>query len=517
MNSTARLINGSSNKARALHAIPVALSVILIACLFGIASALGNILIAFVLGGAVVGFFLLFNPPFLLYLTLLSAFIVAGSAKYFGGIEKAHWLVFAAAIGFWILGFQLMFSHYGQREGQAKSLPLFIKVFFAFCLFSVASSVINKSHISEFVVGAKCYFFFIGITVAVCYGAFKRDTLVNLLYLGFGVALLQFPVTLYQYMFIRSRRLQTGGFRIGDSAVEASDSVVGTFGGLMDGGGHGDVMAAFACIAIAGILLAWRKGVLSNKHAVVFLLIAISPVFMAETKVIFFFFPVVILVVWWDSASRNIGQLIAVIIVSSVILYASLWGYYVIHWSHGDSSFSSAIERSFSYSFAEHTGTDRSARGDMGRREAIEYWWKQEGLHDPVHTLIGNGMAASKSSSTYIETGLVRKHFGRRLDKTGLSGMLWDVGVLGTSLFVLSLMLAVHQASRLANIFEKSVQDYLLLKVSQVGLLLTLLGILYRNSVPQAANADVLMCLLIGIVGFYYLRSNSVGNACLQY
>jgi hypothetical protein len=439
----------------------------------------------------------------LLWFTLIWTLLVAGPLSYFANVSRADWIVYASAFVFWfIAGISAFSSSKKSPHQEVSKFPGYLVALILFYILNLANSLYQLDGVMQLFVGIKNYFLFFGLTLTLAAAVFSINTLrrvaVGILIIG----LIQLPVALYQFIFIRSDRIDSGGGTIGDSLVEASDVVVGTMGGQVLRGGLDDVLALLSPILLAGLLTAWRQNLLPTGRTIALSILVIAPVFLTETKVIFFYFPVVALVVSWDYLRRRPHALAMTALVAPLVLAVGLAGYYQLHWSKQYENIEVAVEKSFTYSFAEQAGEARArSSGEMTRREAVEYWWTNHDLSQPDTLFLGHGLAASKQQSTVVLPKTVREHGGRNLAKTGLSQLLWDAGLIGTLLFFGVLLAASHRAAKLSQTGEP--MDRVILKAIQAGLLLMALSLLYRSSLLNTAQAGFPLFLMLGMVAYY--------------
>lgn len=476
---------------------------LLLALFFGLVAGTGNLIIVILIGGLFGGLIMVSNPTLLLWISLIWTLLLSGLIYYFGGLSKAEWLIYAAGAGLWLVAAVARFNLARTIRLQIPA-PAFLVLFGLFFVFALISSAANWDGFGQFAVGIKNYLAFFGFTLALYYGAYESKTLRRIVLGALVIGLIQLPVTIYQFIFIRGHRLETGGRRLFDSEVEASDSVVGTMGGNMFGGGHDDVLAMLMCLLLAGVLAAWRYGALSAARTALFVVLLVVPVLLSETKIIFVYIPVLIMVVLWERLRARPVALVGMIAAMPLLIMVGLFAYYQFHWSSSNQGFSESIERAFTYSFSEQAGDYRAALGEMSRRESIEYWWQRHGLDETDRFLFGHGMAASKASSTVILTKTIRENGGLRLDKTGASQLLWDTGFVGTLLFIFGLLAASRLAGSLARDTRSANFDKAVLKAMQAGLLLVIISLLYKRSATQAAGMSFILFFMLGYVAYQY-------------
>ena len=484
------------------HLVWIILLAILFSLFFGLIASLGSPVITFLFVGLLSGLFLVAQPTMLLWISLIWTLVIAGLLGYFAEIDRAVWPVYATAAAFWMVA---SISAFSTRKKvlvrESSGLPRYLTALIIFYVLAIGNSLYQYEGVTQLLVGIKNYLLFFGLTLSLAAAVFPTKVLHRVAIGILIIMLVQLPFALYQYFVIRVKRIETGGRTIGDSLVEASDSVVGTMGGRAMGGGQDDVLALMACIVLTGILAAWRAGLLRTVYMAILLILVTMPVLFAETKIIVVYFPVLLLVVGWDYISRRPLTIVLTGLISPLLLAGILVSYHHLHWSEQHGDLETAVERSFTYSFAERTEGPRALRGDMSRREVIEYWWDNHGIDRPDTLLLGHGLGSSKIGSTVIVGKIVREHGGRHLSKTGLGQLLWDTGLVGTLLFFWVLLTASWQACKLARRGEA--MDRVLLKTIQAGLLMMAISLLYKNSLINAAHIGFVLFLMLGIVAYY--------------
>ncbi|VTP62733.1 Uncharacterised protein [Leclercia adecarboxylata] len=71
----------------------------------------------------------------------------------------------------------------------------------------------------------------------------------------------------------------------------------------------------------------------------------------------------------------------------------------------------------------------------MGRFTSLLFWAQHNDLSGLPGTLFGYGLNATNSGSS-VSPGFLHQYYNLYLDSTSLSMLLWEVGIVGTLLFV---------------------------------------------------------------------------------
>ena len=484
------------------HLVGITILAILLSLFFGLIASLGNAVIMFLFVGLLGGLFLIAQPKMLLWVSLIWTLMVAGLLEYFGEISRAVWPVYAVAVAFWMVaGISAFSTKRIVLVRESSRLPGYLITLIIFYVLALANSLYQFDGVSQLLAGVKNYVLFFGLTLALVASVYRTKALHQIAIGILIITLIQLPVTLYQYFFVRSKRIETGGRTVGDSLVEASDSVVGTMSGSMTGGGLDDALALLVCITLTGILVAWRGGLLRTGYMALLSIMVIIPVLFSENKIIVVYFPVVFLVVGWDYIRSRPHALVLAGLATPLLLFGILVGHYHLHWSAQYDSFDTAVEKNFSYSFEEKSVGHRATMGNMTRREAVEFWWESHSIFHPDTFLLGHGLGSSKLHSSVGTGKVVREYGGRNLAKTGLSQLLWDTGLIGTLLYFWVLLSAAIHARKMSQSGES--MDRVMLRTIQAGLLMLAISLLYKATLLNAAQLGFLLFLMLGMVAHY--------------
>jgi hypothetical protein len=483
----------------------------LFASLFlGFFAAVGDMLALLLMAGFVTGLVLLSKPSWLVSLLVATAFVISGSVWYFGGFSKGEWIVYAAGFGLWILVLVGMTS----LRHKGVSAPNFLWWYTIFLLVALISTLADLPPAIQWAVAIKNYVLLFGLSVALFCLPWRRSIVLRWGVSLLVIAVLQVFVTLYQYFFVRSHRLQIGGLRLGDSAVEASDSVVGTFGGDMMGGGAGSwLLPMFVCTQLAVVWALWIRQKLSPAYGLVLTALLFIPLILSESKVIFLLIPIIFWLVLGDYLKQRPVLLLLTPIVTTGILVGGLFIYNQLHWSAGGGDFVDNVTKQLGYSFDTKVGDDRARFGDMSRVEAVLYWWDRHSLAEAKDLFAGHGLAASKSTSQIMRTELVEREGGRWIDTTALSYLLWDTGVIGLLLFMTTFVCALRCGSRLARSPHLTLTEQAIVIGLQACCITFLLTMPFTRTLLQTAAGVVLEFFVLGLMGYYY-RMDAVFRRC---
>jgi len=477
--------------------------------LLGTVVALGEPLPALIVGGIFAGSVLVAFPGALLWSALLYGLVGVGALNAIAGMDRADWLLSAMGVAFWALALTATLR---DRSGAARlPVPAFVWGFVTFFALAAVVAIARFEDPLQLLIGARGYVAMFGVTLALALVPWSHRFIHRFALGTLLVGVAQLPVTLYQYVFVRAWRIDTGGRREGDSAIEASDSVFGTMGGDALSWGLDDLLALVLCALLAGVLAFAREGGITKARAALLASILAVPLFLSENKIVIVFLPLLVLILFGRDLARRPLRLLGAIAAAAAFVPAAAVVYYYAHWSTQYGSLETAVVKMTEYTFKPMYQRGLSD-GDMSRLDAVQYWAEQQSIGDPAATLFGHGLAASKWSSTLFHSRLVGRHDNRRLDKSGLSALLWDTGLVGAIAFLAALAGACVQGGRLARSPALGAIDRAIVRGAQVSVLFALVLLPLKATLLTWAQASFVLFLSLGLIAFYH-RQAAAGRA----
>lgn len=476
------------------------------AAAMGLLAAKGQPTYTILFAGALSGLFLMTQPIVLLWLVLVCTLVVAGSVMYFiPTIEKAWWAVYLMGAMLFVPAILTQITHREPAPPTNFSPTATAALFFM--VFGLLSTVVNKSPTWQVVLEIKSLFLFAGIWAALASLPIGKETMKRWL-TGFAViGLIQWLPALYQYIFVRSSRLM-GGLE----SVTASDSVVGTFGGSMESGGLTGALAAYLIMLIVMFLSFYRDGLLRGRRLVLFILLLGTPLLFMEVKVIFLYLPITLFILYKDTLRHRPLSFFTGTLSIVALLALLLLAYQTFHWSSTGRDLTSNVEQLFSYSFEEQAGDSAYEDGVMTRREVVEFWWHKHSLNDPIPLFLGHGLGSSRTQGLTIGN-IATQHFPKQIDRTGLAHFLWDVGLLGVTIFLLLLVSAYRTASRLARSPRLDPWQRSLARGLQAIVPMLLISFAYRSDIPYAAPMMFLFMTILGLLAWLDNQERQAADA----
>lgn len=468
------------------------------ALLMGVLSATGQPLLSIIFAGVLSAIILMTQPVLLLWMVLFMTLLVAGLLVYFGsGLEKVWWVTYG--MGAMLFASAAVARATRRTDHVSAGFSPIMPAVFLFLLISLLSTLVNKSPTWQVVLSIKSIFLFGGIWAALAIIPITQDTMKRWLTGFLVIGLAQIVPVLYQYIFVRSTRLSQ---KLG--MVEASDSVVGTFGGSMESGGLTAVLAAFLVMLIIVILAFYRARLLERSKLLLFLLILGIPLLLMEVKVIFIYLPLSLFILYKDVLFHRpasfVGGSIAVVLLMSLVLL----GYQFLHWSSTGRSLEDNIKALSSYSFAEKSSSMTAhAEGVMSRRDVISFWWDKHHVKEPLHMFLGHGLGASRTRGLGVGN-VAATYYPLHIDKTGIAFLLWDVGLLGAATYLWLIASGYRLARRLSLSPRLEAWERALAQGLQAAVLVFLVSLFYRSDIPYAAPMMFLFMTVFGLLAWLH-------------
>jgi hypothetical protein len=447
--------------------------------------------------GGLVSLFLLFQPLLLLWVVTFSTLIFAGIVAYhFPSLNKLWWAgyILSAMLYVSALLHSLFLRNSDKKRRSSSHLGYPI---LGLVGISLLSTIVNKAPAWQVVLAIKSMFLYGGVWAALALIKFTPTQIKQWLLGLLGIGLVQALPVAYQFVFVRSARIASG---LGAQA-ETADSVVGTFGGSMEGGGYGAVLGLYACILFVGLFAFQRAGLIKRFDLFWMLGLLVPPLLLTEVKAVFIYLPIGFAFLY-----RDVLKTRPLAFVSGALLVLSfgmilLIGYQLIHWS-GDKgeSFTDNVTHYFGYSFGDKfEGKEATVYGRMTRREVLEFWWDKHGTDEILTTLIGHGLGASRTSG--LDTGhIAKKYAPLQIDLSALSTLLWDVGVIGVLAVLMTLFLGYVQAGRLAGSLQLEAWQRAVAACLQIMFVWTAINLGYDRSVTTAAPMTFILMVSLGLV-----------------
>ncbi|AOP43202.2 capsular biosynthesis protein [Edwardsiella piscicida] len=373
-----------------------------------------------------------------LYITL----IVCGTAQYFSGIGAILWIPF-----FMTLAIPVLMLLQNRTERLDLTLPerIILLLYLAFIALSTISTLLQGG-LTVTLVGFKNELALSLIAVSLLLGFCRESQVYRLLRSLDWVFYAQFPLVIIQILFILPKRIALRG------ESEMWDAVVGTFGGDPMGGGNTAALGLFCLLIMLLKVSAYRHGVISLRSALLHVVLAFALCVVGEVKFVILLAPPLLLLVWvMPSYLRGMGRInlksLLLILLGALLLVALA---ILVLASGYTAAFGGEQGRSALAIFFDSMGYIVDPHfimpsGELGRLTTLFFWLQNNDLWGISSQLFGYGLNATNSGSS-VSAGYLHTLFNLILDATSLSMLLWEVGIVGTLLFI-GLIVAILAAT----------------------------------------------------------------------
>ncbi len=440
------------------------------------------------------------------WFVVIGALVVTGLAQLYLPASGARYVRYVVPVA--SLALLLHLAHdwlVALPRDRTDLLPVPLMWALAFAAVAVVSVLVNLSTPDVALMGARNYFqmgaFLLGLALLRWddHAKFARS-IVRALVL---IALLQLPFALHQYLVLVPQRVGLG------NGIVPVDVVAGTFGAALFGGGANAVLAAFQIIVVAILLALWKHGALSLFRVAALSLLLLSPLLVNQAKIAVLYLPLVFLVLFHRDFIVRPGKFLVAGIGMAGFVAVLMTALMVTHPTGRLQNWSELID----YVVARQTADIEERREQysaLSRWTAITFWAREHATGNPVTTLVGHGLGASREpegEADGVHTLAERKYPGIRIGYTAVSALLWDTGVIGlgavlamfASGFLTAGWLSRHYRTRdrfRAGLFEGL----------QAALAVLALGLAHKDFFVVHIPYQALTYLLLGYIASAWLQ-----------
>lgn len=416
------------------------------ALLGGLVAALGNLTVAIAFVGLLVAMALAPSRNAVFWFVVVTGLIIVGVAQLYASVKYARYIVPLVS------GFLLLHAviEYLVEKKTTRREPVSEIVWWAlaFMVLAILSTAVNWAGVGNAITGLKGYFQVWSLFFALALIRWDEKFIDVLPKALLAIAFVQLPFVLHEYFVIVPRREMLG------PGIVAVDIVAGTFGANEFGGGANAALTVFLFSVIACLLGIWKRGAMSTRTLIVMTLVLIFPVFINETKISALYLPMVIGIVFYRDIIERPGRFIAMGSVAFGVLAALLTALALFQPSgkikNWQDLITFTIERQTAS--AEERGSQYS---ELSRVTALTFWAEEHVHANPVNTLFGHGLGASRvqESGLNLGTSLAESRYGgMQIGYTAISSMLWDTGLIGCGLILGMFYAAFRTSGRLARL-----------------------------------------------------------------
>lgn len=380
---------------------------------------------------------LFITPELILFITLIFGLVIDGVFEYFFNIV-VHWSVYIIGLaGYFIY---LMAATRGVSKFSSKNMDTGISshiLFFFLFIACLAVSTLNaRPGLYHLIASVRDYFFLMSAYVIVVRMQITDAFLQRLWKFLFYCAVVQLPVTLYQFLFIARNRLDATRW----------DAIVGTFIGTKSGGGDSGGLTIFLFSILVLAIELRKSGAVSKGNLLAILITIITFVAIAEVKVAFVLLSVI---AFWNLIGAK-----KVTIFTRLATFAGFLAFIIgLTWFYNEfrqdtsstqvASGEERLEKTLKYTI-DPTLIDQSST--VGRVASIVLWGAKNSVErEPLSFFIGNGAGSTVSSREGLGA-VAKKYYPLRMDINAAAVLLWDSGLIGAISYGLFVLLILRKA-----------------------------------------------------------------------
>ncbi len=362
----------------------------------------------------------------------LITLVFCGVVQYFTGVLSVLWIPFFLTL----LMFSLLVMQTRYETLQLDKQEIIVLTLYLVFLVMAGVSTILQEGVTDAIVGFKNEIALSLIMLCLLLGFCRESQVYRVTKTLYWVFYAQFPMVLYQLLFVVPQRVAAYG------EEDKWDSVVGTFGGDPMGGGNTAAMGLFCLLIMLLKISEFKHGLTTFKSMALHIILGFGLCIVGEVKFVILLSPILMCWVWLmpsyvkGMSKVNLKALLlifagmALLIAFAIIILAS--GYSSAFGSDPTESSLSVFLSSLDYIFDPNYILPS---GEVGRFTTLTFWLKNNDLMGLSGTLFGYGLNATNSGSI-VSQGFLNLTYNLILDSTSLSMLLWEVGAVGTLLFI---------------------------------------------------------------------------------
>lgn len=464
----------------------------ILALFFGFVAVTSSFVLVSMAAAMLLGAFLLGKPSWNIWLVLSLGLLVAGVVPIW-----ADYIASKAVWGISIMGFILMVSAFfgAMTNSRATSAtPGFVWLALIFMLYAILATLVQFYSVGEVLTGFKRYFQAFGLLFALSWLTLGEQDMRRWRKFLVFMALVQLPFAVYELIELVPLRQS-----FGIPFLVPIDVVAGTFGANLYTGGANSEMATFLIIVLAFMLARQRARLLRARHVMFLAPFVLAPLFLGETKVVVILLPMMFLVLYRRELFARPHYAVMGLALGALLTIGAGAAYLSIT----KTTLEEQIEETLAYNVYEKG----HGAYQLNRTKVLSFWAERQGAHDPVSLLLGNGLG-----SAHTNTGghVAMRYPTYGIGLTAASTLLWELGIVGLTLFLGILALAWRTAERLRNDATDAMVRADAAAI-QAALPLFALYVFYRVSLLETLSFQIVFATLLGYLAWMHRRH--VGHA----
>ena len=474
-----------------------------LAAMGGVLAGRGEVTLTILAAGGAMGVFLLIKPTLALWFVIFGGLVLAGLTQlYLPQFQFLRW-----AFGFlaWGMGVIAIVRSLLAAPGPRKAkMPAIWWWMFAFAGVVALSSALNFSDTRTLLFGLKGHFQVWGLFIAIILMRWPEEVIDQLPRALVGIALIQLPFVLHQYLVLVPARVGIGGM------VVAEDVVSGTLGATTTGGGANAVLSVLLIIAAAILLSKFKRGLISGPRLCLCLLVLMLPIVLNSNRVALLYLLLIYFMLFSGEIFKAPLKAMFVAVLFGAILTTVTWSY-VNTTSRSDPTlgWTSVVTQAIEQNTREGHGYGEY---QLNRFTSLTFWVKEHRNAAWDKVLLGHGVAASREAEggALSPTTLAQRAYpGVGIGLTTVSAILWDTGVVGLACWLAILGSAYRAAGRLARHYDAIPARAAALHGFQVAIPILFISFFHKAFLTFHLPYQVLLLLVLAYVGYWQMRASA--------
>jgi hypothetical protein len=464
-------------------------SFVAVGCAAGAVIGTGNLTLAGLALGTMLGVLMLAAVQWAIWIVLVGTLIICGPILMFAPqLWRISWAFSLMGMFLSVAG---VLGGFTARGPLHKGPSILLGAAGLFVLLATGSIFLPGAVSFEVVAGLKRWFQYWGVMLALAVVPLHPRFVIQLARFLVALVVLQIPFALYQRMVLVPTRWNL------PERVVPIDVVTGTFEGTLDAGSANAVMAMLCCGVIAMVLAGFREGLVARGRAAFLLFAAMVPLALGETKVVLVLAPIALVCVYGDLLFRRPLAFLSGAMLVTLVLAALGWTYLMVQ--NTDDSHQT-LEQRVAEALDYNVGDVGYGGGaTLNRTTVFSFWWQQHRLSDPVPMLLGHGLGSTYPSDPLGARGHLEQRYSRLgVGLTTASILLWELGLIGATVYAGLLGLGIASALRLART-AKPGADRAMCRTLAAMLAMALVMLLHNDYAAIMGSMQVLTALALGL------------------
>lgn len=486
---------------RGIATLLVVFAATALAALGGVIAGRGDATLTVLAAGCAIGAFLLGKPTLALWFVIFGGLVLTGLTQlYLPQFQFIRWAfaLLACAIG----GIAILRFLLAAPGARAEKLPGVWWWLLAFAGVAAVSSALSYSDTATLLFGLKGHFQDWGLFIAIVLMRWPEKVIDRLPRILVGIALIQLPFVLHQFLVLVPARAGLGGL------VVAEDIVSGTLGATTTGGGANAVLSLLLIIAAAILLAEFKRGLISGPRLCLCMVILMLPIVLNSNRVALVYLVLVYLMLFSGEILKAPLKALLVAGVFGLILATVLWSNMKLA-SRADTSLD--LEGAVTLAIEQNTREDYGYGAyELNRYTSLTFWVQEHRNANWEKILLGHGVAASREAeggTISPKTLAQRAYPGVGIGLTTVSAILWDTGIVGLACWLAVLVSAYRAAGRLARHYDAVPARAAALRGFQVAIPILFISFFHKAFLTFHLPYQTLLLLVLAYIGYWQVKA----------